>query len=112
MHSMTNYHSQLERIVNRRKNWDFTGARRLYAGVDLGTYKAIVIVVDETGRPRAASMRRAEVVRSGLIVDFSGAQSMLREMITEIIQKKRKMRFQNTFQRRHSFSRSRLNDRL
>ncbi len=74
----------LDTIVNQPRNWNFSGARELFAGVDLGTYKAIVIVVDETGLPRAASMRRAEVVRSGLIVDFSGAQNLVREMMTEI----------------------------
>ena len=36
------------------------------------------------GGVRAASMRRAEVVRSGLIVDYSGAQNMVREMMTEL----------------------------
>jgi ethanolamine utilization protein EutJ len=81
---MTDHNSHLERIVNRPENWDFSGARHLYAGVDLGTYKAIVIIVDEIGKPRAACMRRAEVVRSGLIIDFAGAQNMLREMMTEL----------------------------
>ncbi len=76
--------TQLQKIVNQPENWDFSNACELYAGVDLGTYKAIVIVVDEKGMPRAARMRRSEVVRSGLILDYSGAQHMLREMITEI----------------------------
>ena len=74
----------LRELVNRPENWDFSGARRLYAGVDLGTYKAITIIIDETGRPRAARMSRAEVVRSGMIVDYAGAQNIAREMITEM----------------------------
>ena len=74
----------LHELVNQPENWDFSGARRLYAGVDLGTYKAITIIVDETGRPRAARMRRAEVVRSGMIVDYAGAQKIAREMISEM----------------------------
>ena len=81
---MTDPAKALSRLVNRPQCWDFTGARRLYAGVDLGTYKAIMIVVDEQGRPRAARMRRAEVVRSGLIVDFAGARQMVGEMIAEM----------------------------
>ena len=81
---MTDPGAQLRDIVNQPKNWNFSGAGRLYAGVDLGTYKAIMIVVDETGKPRAASMKRAEVVRSGLIVDYAGAQNMVREMIKEL----------------------------
>ena len=81
---MTDPEAHLRSIVNQPENWDFSGGGQLYAGVDLGTYKAIIIVVDETGRPRAARMRRAEVVRSGLIVDYAGAQNIVREMIREL----------------------------
>lgn len=75
---------KIRRILNRPEHWDFSGAKELYAGVDLGTYKAVVIVVDENGVPRAANMRRAEVVRSGLIVDYIGALSIVRELMAEI----------------------------
>ncbi len=75
---------KLHKLLNQPQNWDFCDARELYAGVDLGTYKAIVIVIDEKGRPRAARMRKAEVVRSGLILDYAGAQRLLGEMMTEI----------------------------
>ena len=75
---------QLENLVNQPQNWDFAGAGQLYAGVDLGTYKAITIVIDETGQPRAALMQRAEVVRSGLIVDYAGAQQIVRDMLEKL----------------------------
>ncbi len=81
---MTDPGVHLENIVNHPQNWNFSGAGELFAGVDLGTYKAIVIVVDETGKPCAARMQRAEVVRSGLIVDYAGAQGMVRDIIKEI----------------------------
>jgi ethanolamine utilization protein EutJ len=81
---MTNPGLELRKIVNQPENWNFSGAGQLFVGVDLGTYKAIVIVVDEKGKPRAARMRRAEVVRSGLIVDYAGAQNIVREMIEEM----------------------------
>ena len=81
---MTDTGEHLSRITNHPENWDFSGAKKLYAGVDLGTYKAITIVVDEAGTPRAAIMKRAEVVRSGLIVDYAGAQNIVREMIKKI----------------------------
>ena len=83
---MTTPASELSRIVNQPQNWDFSGADHLFAGVDLGTYKAIMIIVDEKGKPRAARMRRAEVVRSGLIVDYAGAQNIVREMVAEMRQ--------------------------
>ncbi|RTZ98484.1 MAG: ethanolamine utilization protein EutJ [Deltaproteobacteria bacterium] len=81
---MTSVGTHLKKIVNKPENWDFSGARSLYAGVDIGTYKAIVIVVDETGYPRAARMNRTEVVRSGLIVDYAGAVATVKEMIESI----------------------------
>ncbi len=81
---MANVGLHLKKIVNQPENWDFSGARTLFAGVDIGTYKAIVIVVDETGCPRAARMNRTEVVRSGLIVDYAGAVATVREMIESI----------------------------
>jgi ethanolamine utilization protein EutJ len=81
---MTPPGSELQKIVNQPENWNFSGAGQLYTGVDLGTYKAITIVIDENGKPRAARMQRAEVVRSGLIVDYAGAQNIVREMIKEL----------------------------
>ena len=75
---------ELQRLVNQSENWDFSDARQLFAGVDLGTYKAIIVIIDEIGQPRAVRMRRAEVVRSGLIVDYAGAQNIVREMIKEM----------------------------
>jgi ethanolamine utilization protein EutJ len=71
-------------VLNRPERWDFAGAKTLYAGVDLGTYKAIAIVVDEKGVPRAATLRRAEIVRSGLILDYYGALTLVRDMLSEI----------------------------
>jgi ethanolamine utilization protein EutJ len=81
---MTDPVEHLHRIVNQPQSWDFTGARQLYTGVDLGTYKTIAIVIDEQGHPRAAAMRKANVVRSGLIVDYVGALNIVRELMTEL----------------------------
>jgi len=75
---------KIQWMVNHPERWDFSGAEELYAGVDLGTYKTIAIVVDERGKPRAVNMRRAEVVRSGLILDYMGALNIVRELIEEI----------------------------
>lgn len=71
-------------MMNRPESWDFSEAETLYAGVDLGTYKTIVIVIDENGVPRAANMRKAEVVKSGLIMDYMGALDIVRELMEEI----------------------------
>jgi ethanolamine utilization protein EutJ len=74
----------LDQMMNHPETWDFSGARNLYAGVDLGTYKSKVIVVDERGRPRAAAMRRSEGIGSGLIIDYFGTLTLLKSMMEEI----------------------------
>jgi len=76
--------SKIHRMLNHPECWNFSDSETLYAGVDIGTYKVCVVVVDEKGVPRAAAMRRAEVVRSGLIVDYIGALNVVREIMTEI----------------------------
>lgn len=81
---MKDFAECLNKIVNQAENWDFSGADKLYAGVDLGTFKTIIIVVDEKGTPRAALMRRSEAIQSGMIVDYAGAQKMIAEMIKQI----------------------------
>jgi ethanolamine utilization protein EutJ len=81
---MTDPIEHLRKIVNHPENWDFSGAKQLYAGVDLGTYKTIAIIIDEEGMPRAAGMRKTEVVRSGLIIDYVGALNAVRELMQEI----------------------------
>jgi ethanolamine utilization protein EutJ len=81
---MTDPVAHLHGIVNHPQSWNFAGARKLYTGVDLGTYKTIAIVIDERGHPRAAAMRTANVVRSGLIVDYVGALHIVRELMEEL----------------------------
>jgi ethanolamine utilization protein EutJ len=81
---MTKPIQQLGQLINQPDSWNFTGARRFYAGIDLGTYKTIAVIIDETGMPRAASMRRTEVARSGLIVDYVGALNTTRDLIEEM----------------------------
>jgi ethanolamine utilization protein EutJ len=81
---MTDPINMLSKLVNQPDSWNFAGAEQLYAGVDLGTYKTIAIIIDETGTPRAASMRRTEVARSGMIVDYVGALNTVRELMEEI----------------------------
>ncbi|MGD2097794.1 MAG: ethanolamine utilization protein EutJ [Desulfobacterales bacterium] len=81
---MTNPIDQLSKLINQPDRWNFAGAERFYAGIDLGTYKTIVIVIDETGMPRAARMRRTEVARSGLIVDYVGALNTTRDLMVEM----------------------------
>ena len=71
-------------MLNQTRTVGFFRNGKSVRGVDLGTYKTIVIVVDEKGTPRAANLRKAEVVRSGLIVDYISALDIVRELMDEI----------------------------
>ena len=51
-------------------------------GVDLGTAFSVIVVTDENGRPLAAANRFADVVRDGVVWDFSGAQAVIRDLKT------------------------------
>jgi len=52
----------------------------LQVGVDLGTAYTVLVALDEARRPLAGAYRFAQVVRDGLVVDFAGAVSLLREL--------------------------------
>ena len=43
---MMNPIHQLGQLINKPDSWNFAGARRFYAGIDLGTYKTIAIIID------------------------------------------------------------------
>ncbi len=71
----------MARLVNCPEAWDFNGCGQVFCGVDIGTHSVAAVLVDETGEVRAANMRRAEVVKSGLIVDYLGALALVRELV-------------------------------
>ncbi|MCB2185585.1 MAG: ethanolamine utilization protein EutJ [Deltaproteobacteria bacterium] len=74
----------LRSLVNQPERWDFSGARELFCGVDIGTATVVAVVVDETGRPRGARLQPAEVVKSGLVVDYVGALEIVRGLVGEL----------------------------
>ena len=52
----------------------------LHVGVDLGTAYTVIIVLDENFQPIAGAYQFAQIVKDGLVVDFVGAVSLLREL--------------------------------
>ena len=74
----------MARLINRPQAWDFKGCGRVFGGVDIGTHSVVAVLVDERGGVRAANMRRAEVVKSGLIVDYMGALEIVRDLTGEL----------------------------
>jgi ethanolamine utilization protein EutJ len=57
----------------------------LYTGVDLGTAYIVTAVVDQKGFPVAGALTRSRSsIRDGLILDYSGAISILRKQVAKI----------------------------
>lgn len=51
-----------------------------YTGVDLGTACVVLAVLDENYKPVAGAYRYADVVRDGMVVDYLGAITIVREL--------------------------------
>lgn len=56
----------------------------LSVGVDLGTACVLLVAVDSTGLPVAGALRWADVVRDGVVLDFVGAATIVRELRAEV----------------------------
>ncbi len=56
----------------------------VHVGVDLGTAYTVVVVLDESGQPLAGASEYAEVVRDGVVVDFSGASALVRRLKEDV----------------------------
>lgn len=56
----------------------------LRVGVDLGTAYIVVVVVDGQRRPVACALEFAQVVRDGLVVDYTGATRVVRALVQQI----------------------------
>ncbi len=87
---LTNLLAHTEAVMNGRTNgWhpdpdlllpngEYRGV--VHVGVDLGTAYSVLMVLDETYRPIGGAYQFAQVVRDGLVVDFVGAVTLLRQL--------------------------------
>lgn len=57
------------------------------AGVDLGTSYIVIVVLDSKKNPVACDMEYANVVKDGLVVDFTGASNIVRRLKKNIEEK-------------------------
>ena len=60
------------------KTFPFTG--KLKVGVDLGTAYIVLVVLDEENHPVACEKQAASVLRDGVVVDYTGALRIVREL--------------------------------
>ncbi|MEM1485475.1 ethanolamine utilization protein EutJ [Oscillospiraceae bacterium PP1C4] len=54
--------------------------KKLKVGVDLGTAYIVVVVLDEENNPVACEKKAANVLRDGVVVDYSGALRIVKEL--------------------------------
>ena len=54
--------------------------KRLKTGLDLGTAYIVLVVLDENDQPVACEKQAASVLRDGVVVDYSGACRIVREL--------------------------------
>lgn len=57
---------------------------QLFVGVDLGTAYIVVVVVNAERKPVACALEFAQVVRDGLVVDYTGASRIVRKLVGEL----------------------------
>ncbi len=61
--------------------------RPAHVGVDLGTAYTVLIALDENQQPLAGAYQFAQVARDGLVVDFHGAISLLKQLKQRVEQR-------------------------
>lgn len=54
--------------------------KRLKTGLDLGTAFIVLVVLDEDNQPVACEKKAADVLRDGVVVDYSGACRIVKEL--------------------------------
>lgn len=61
--------------------------KRLKTGLDLGTAFIVLVVLDENDQPVACEKQAASVLRDGVVVDYSGACRIVRELKEKLEQR-------------------------
>ena len=54
----------------------------IHVGVDLGTADVVVMAVDDNGMPVSAFLEWATVVRDGVVVDYHGAITIVKRLVS------------------------------
>lgn len=75
----------IDNIIDRtnesiEKTFNFDKNEKLYVGVDLGTAYIVLVVLDSNFNPIATELQYAEVVRDGLVVNYSKACEIVKAL--------------------------------
>ncbi len=70
----------LSRVEASEKTTFQPVSEKLKVGVDLGTAYIVLVVLDEEDNPIACEKRAADVLRDGVVMDYTGALRIVREL--------------------------------
>ena len=73
---------ELERRIGEPA--ELSPGEQLFVGVDLGTAYIVVVVVNAERKPVACALEFAQVVRDGLVVDYTGATRIVRKLVRQL----------------------------
>lgn len=73
---------ELERRIGEPA--ELSPGEQLFVGVDLGTAYIVVVVVNAERKPVACALEFAQVVRDGLVVDYTGATRIVRKLVQQL----------------------------
>lgn len=73
---------ELERRIGEPA--ELSPGEQLFVGVDLGTAYIVVVVVNAERKPVACALEFAQVVRDGLVVDYTGATCIVRKLVRQL----------------------------
>jgi ethanolamine utilization protein EutJ len=77
--------SALEACI--RKSREVSPDEKLHVGVDLGTAYIVLVVLNGKKEPVACAMRFARVIRDGIVVDYTGATRIVKELAAELAER-------------------------
>lgn len=70
-------------LVNQKKCSQFESQEKLKVGIDLGTSSIVLTVLDQLDQPVYGSFEYADVVRDGLVVNYSAALQIVKRLKAE-----------------------------
>lgn len=80
MMDLNRVNEYMERVARSEHETFKPVSDKLKVGLDLGTAYIVMVVLDEENNPVACEKRAAEVLRDGVVVDYSGALRIVREL--------------------------------
>lgn len=80
MMDLQRVNAYMSKVEESEKNVLPHEGKRLKTGLDLGTAYIVLVVLDENNQPVACEKRAASVLRDGVVVDYSGACRIVREL--------------------------------